>query len=101
MNTNTSKSENLTWRLPLSRLPSFALGVAAGSVAIYAVTDAPAMWATAERVKAEQIEQEDREYCDKFRMPSGSENFAACAADLAEVRRRQRDRTRAEAAGMP
>jgi hypothetical protein len=100
MNTNTSKSENLTWHLQQYRLPSFALGIAVCSVAIYAAIDAPAMWATAERVKAEQIEQEDREYCDKFRMPFGSENFAACAADLAEVRRRERDRTTALEMGL-
>ena len=74
--------------------------MAASALAVYALIYAPEMRRTAERLKAEQIQQEDREYCEKFRMPPGSDNFAACVADLTEIRRRQHERSVADAAGM-
>jgi hypothetical protein len=101
MGTDISKSGNLIWRLPQSWMPGFALGVAATGLAIYAIIEAPAMWRTAERLKAEQIQQEDRAHCEKFRMLPASEDFVACVADLKEIRRLHRDRSLAEAAGMP
>jgi hypothetical protein len=37
MNTDVSKSENSTWRLPQSWMPGIALGVAASALAVYAL----------------------------------------------------------------
>lgn len=80
--------------------PAIVLALAIGSLAVYATVSAPAALRAAERVKAEQIRLEDREYCEKFRMPPGSEAFATCVTDLTELRRRHRDRVVAEAAGV-
>ena len=79
---------------------AIVLAMAVGSLAVYAIVSAPAALRTAERVKAEQIRLEDREYCEKFRMPPGTEAFATCVADLTELRRRHGDRVVAEAAGV-
>jgi hypothetical protein len=79
---------------------TIAFGIAISLLGLYAVVSAPAALRTAERVKAEQIGLEDRDYCEKFRMPPGSETFATCAANLRELRRRHRDRVVAEAAGV-
>ena len=78
---------------------AIVLVLAVSSLALYAIVSAPAALQTAERAKVEQIRMEDREYCEKFRMPPGSEGFATCVADLTELRRRHRDRVGAEAAG--
>lgn len=100
MNADISESGNVMPRPLQSWVPVVALATAVCAVAIYAVLEAPATWRAAERHKAEQIQQEDRAYCDKFRMPPGSENFATCAADLNEIRRRHGDRIAAETAGV-
>ncbi|HKU05193.1 MAG TPA: hypothetical protein VJR30_03920 [Bradyrhizobium sp.] len=85
----------------LSRwIPRLVLG-AAGALAIYAAVAAPEMIRNAERLRAEQIQQEDREYCTRLKMPPGTDSFAACAAELAEIRRIQHERALAYAAGMP
>ena len=101
---NTSSSETAavapgSKSLP-SRIPSilFALAVSAG--AIYAAANGPALWATAQQLKAEQIRQEDRTFCTQFRMPPGSESFPTCVAHLAEIRRLHESRVEAEAAGV-
>ena len=100
MNVDISESENVTARLLKSWVPVTALATAVCAFATYGVVEAPATWRAAERFKAEQIQQEDRTYCEKFRMPPGSESFAACATDLTEIRQRHRDRIAAEAAGV-
>jgi hypothetical protein len=33
------------------------------------------------------IHRKDREHCERFRVQPGSEDFAACVADLTEIRR--------------
>jgi hypothetical protein len=95
MNTNASSSAMLS---PV--FPRLVLGLAA-ALAIYAVVAAPEMIRNAERLRMEQIQQEDRETCTRLKMPPGTDSFASCAADLAEVRRRQHDRAIAYAAGLP
>jgi hypothetical protein len=100
MNADISESGNVMPRPLQSWVPVVALAAAVCALAIYAVVEAPAAWRTAERFKAEQIQQEDRTYCGKFGMPPGSESFAACATDLTEIRRRHGDRIAAEAAGV-
>lgn len=81
-------------------IPRLILGLA-GAVAIYAIVVGPETIRTAERLRAEQIQQENREYCTTLKIPPGTEGFAACAASLAEIRRRQHDRALAHAAGVP
>jgi len=81
-------------------IPRLALGLA-GGLAIYAAVTAPEMLGNAERLRAEQIQQEDRDTCTRLKIPPGTDGFAACAADLKEVRRRQHERSLAHAAGLP
>ena len=85
---------------PMLWIPRLVLGVA-GALAIYATVAGPEMIRNAERLRAEQIQHEDREYCTRLKMPPGTDSFAACAADLKEIRRRQHDRALAYAAGIP
>jgi hypothetical protein len=102
MNANISESGNVT--ADAGRQESWgaviAFGIAIGSLALYAVFSAPAALQAAERATAAQIQQENRTHCEKFQIPPGSERFASCVADLTEIRRRQRDRFIAEAAGI-
>jgi hypothetical protein len=94
MSTDTAATKLPIW------MPRLALGLA-GALAIYAVVAAPEMMREAARLRAEQIVQEDREHCTKQKMPPGTDSFATCAADLAEIRRRQHERALAHAAGIP
>jgi hypothetical protein len=73
---------------------------AVSAFAVWAIVFAPTMWRAAERLKAEQVDQENGIFCEKFRMPPGNESFATCVMYLTEVRRRQGDRIAAEAAGI-
>lgn len=95
-----SKGTNLTAHLPQSGIPGIVLGLAVSALAVYAIVQAPTERRIAERLKAEQIQREDREHCERFRVQPGSEDFAACVADLTEIRRHHRDRSLAEASGM-
>ena len=81
-------------------IPRLILGLA-GALAIYAIVVAPETIRNAERLRTEQIQQEDREYCTRLKMPPGTDGFAVCAAGLAEIRRRQHGRALAHAAGVP
>ena len=102
MNANTLKSKTVAAGAGRQESwgPVIALGIAVGSLALYAVFSAPAMLQAAERAKAAQIQQENRAHCEKFQMSPGSEGFASCVADLTEIRQRQGDRFVAEAAGI-
>jgi hypothetical protein len=102
MNANTLESKTVAAdpRRQESWAPVIALGITVGSLALYAVFSAPAMLQAAERANADQIRQENHAHCEKFQMPPGSEGFASCVTDLTEIRRRQRDRFVAEAAGI-
>jgi hypothetical protein len=79
---------------------SIAFIAAVSAFAIWAIVFAPTMWRAAELLKTEQVDQEDRIFCEKFRMPPSSESFATCVMYLTEVRRRHGDRIAAEAAGI-
>lgn len=61
---------------------------------------APVFWRNTAAARAAVIEQEDREFCERFGMPVGSAAFPACAANLGELRQRHGDRLAAEAAGI-
>ena len=81
-------------------IPRLLLGLA-GVLGVYAALTAPEMIRNAERLRAEQIAQEDREFCTRLKMPPGTDSFAKCSADLTEIRRRQHERALAHAAGLP
>ena len=84
-----------------SRIPSIVFVLAVSACAIYAAAYGPILYSTAQHLKTEQLQQEDRTFCGKFNMPPGSENFQTCVGYLSEVRRLHRDRVAAEAAGLP
>jgi hypothetical protein len=100
MNVNVSASK-LTPRHRLPPwLPLLAIGTAVSALAVYAIVEAPAALRAAELSKLERIRQEDRTYCEAFRMPPGSENFTACVDKLREIRARHGDRLAVQAAGL-
>jgi hypothetical protein len=76
----------------------FAVGVSA--CAVYAAANGPALWSGAQQRKAEQVQQENEMFCERFRMPPGGESFATCVGYLSEIRKLHGDRLAAEAAGV-
>jgi hypothetical protein len=94
MTSNISNARNIaTWA------PAIVFGGILSVFAVHATLYAPTMWAAAERLKAEQIAQEDKLFCERFRMDQTAESFATCSGYLSEMRRRHADRLNAEAAG--
>ena len=84
-----------------SRIPSIVFALAVSACAIYAAANGPTLYSTAQHLKTEQLQQEDKIFCGKFNMPPGSESFRTCVVYLSEVRRLHGDRVTAEAAGIP
>jgi len=83
-----------------SRAPAIAFGAALSALVIHALIYAPTMWRTAERLKAEQIADENAMFCEKFRMPPDSDAFATCVGYLLEIRRLNAERINAETVGI-
>jgi hypothetical protein len=77
-----------------------AFGIAAVAIIYTALITGPARWETMQRLRAQQLAGENRDYCAKLKMPEGTADFATCAMYLNEIRKRQADRSAAEAAGM-
>lgn len=105
MKTDTSSSDSAAVGPSLksfsSRIPSIVFALAVSVCAIYAAANGPILYSTAQHLKTEQLQQEDRIFCGKFNMPPGSESFRTCVVYLSEVRRLHGDRVTAEAAGVP
>jgi hypothetical protein len=99
MKADISESKNAVTVARWPKAPVIVLAATISALAIYAIVSAPVLWRSAERFRAELSQREDQTYCEKFRMPPGSESFAICAADLAEIRRLHGNRLAAEAAG--
>lgn len=83
-----------------SWMPLAALGAMLIAMAAFVALYGPAMRERAERLKAEQIDQENRALCEKLGMPHGSDRFGACAGILLEARRLHEERLAIEAAGI-
>jgi hypothetical protein len=81
--------------MPLALLGAMAIAMAA-SIVLYG----PAMQERAERLKAEQIDRENRALCEKLGIPHGSDRFGACTGTLLEARRLHEERLAIEAAGI-
>jgi hypothetical protein len=60
----------------------------------------PAMRAAAHENVERTIADEDRQFCEKFGMRSGSDAFTACGKELSVVRQKQADRDSAAAQGV-
>ena len=91
-----SRSQSL-----LSRAPAIVFATAVGAFAIFAAANGPSLWSTAARLRTEQLQQENKMLCERFRMPPGSEDFATCVVYLTEIRTLHGNRLAAEAAGVP
>lgn len=85
-----------------------SLGWAAGvayvgtlaAVVIYLIINGPAIRAAIETSKAEQIDQENTVFCQKFGMARGSDAFAACASYLEDIRQRHERRVTRDLVGF-
>jgi hypothetical protein len=86
MKTDTSRRNNETAWLSSqslsSRTPTVVFALAVSVCAVYAAANGPTLWSAAQRLKAEELQREDRMFCEKFHMPPGSESFATCAIYL-------------------
>jgi hypothetical protein len=65
-------------------------------VVIWLTINGPALQQAADRLRAEQIDQENTLYCERLGITSGTDNFDKCAGYLQEIRRRQTDRINAD-----
>jgi hypothetical protein len=85
-------------------LPTIASGLAVAILAawgLHAVFIAgPAMRAAAHESVERAIADENRQFCEKFGMRSGSDAFTACGKELSVVRQKQADRDSAAAQGI-
>ena len=88
---------NLPLRTRVSAL-AVAILVAWGLHAVFIA--GPAMRAAAHESVERSIADEDRQFCEKFGMRSGSDAFAACGRELSIVRQKQADRDSAAAQGI-
>jgi hypothetical protein len=69
-------------------------------VVVYVAINAPAMSEAGKRDRAEQIDQDNTWFCQRFGMARDTNAFAACASALGEVRRRHEERITRELAGF-
>jgi hypothetical protein len=83
-----------------SWMPLAVLGATIVATAGFALLYGPAMRERAERLKAEQIDQENRALCEKLGMPHGGDRFGVCAGILSAARRLHEERLAIEAAGI-
>ena len=85
-------------------LPTLASALAVAVLAawgLYALFIAgPAMRAAAHESVERAIADENRQFCEKFGLRSGSDAFTACGQELSVVRQKQADRDSAAAQGM-
>jgi len=83
-----------------ARLPAIAFAIGVSACAVFAAANGPVLWSAAEQRKAEQVQQENKSFCERFRMPLGGESFPTCVGLLSEIRKLHGDRLAAEAAGV-
>jgi predicted hydrocarbon binding protein len=95
--TDSSGFPNLSLRTIVSAL-AVAILVAWGLHAVFIA--GPAMRAAAHESVERSIADEDRQFCEKFGIRSGSDAFAACGRELSIVRQKQADRDSAAAQGV-
>jgi hypothetical protein len=105
---STSKSAGRHWpavststaKSIVPRVAAAAYVTAIAAVIGYLIVNGPAMRAAAERQEAQQIDLEDRTYCQKLGMNYGTDLFATCATTLAEIRRLHGVRLNEQARGI-
>lgn len=77
---------------------------AAGSFGLalimWAFLNGPRLRALEEQEIASEQESENRDVCERLKMPSGGAAYSACAAELGEVRRQEKQRMERYATGM-
>jgi hypothetical protein len=82
----------LNTRKIVAWIPGAAYLAAVGGMAIYMFVNGPAIQAAVESNKAEQIDQENTQFCQKLGMPRGTDVFATCVSYLTDIRKREAER---------
>jgi phosphotransferase system glucose/maltose/N-acetylglucosamine-specific IIC component len=95
--TNTRGSGNAPLR-SLAYALLVAVLVAFGLHAVFIA--GPVMRAAAHEQVVRAVADEDRQFCERFGMRSGTDAFVACSGELSIVRQRQVDRDNAAAQGI-
>ena len=70
------------------------------ALGLHTLVSAPAIREAAQAELARIIADEDRDVCGQFGLRPGTDAFAACSRELANVRQKQSDRDQAAAAGI-
>ena len=84
-----------------SRIPAIVLALTVSAGAVFATAIGPGVYSTVQRLRTEQIQREDRLFCEKLNMPPGSESFPTCVGHLSQIRGLHAERVAADAAGLP
>src|SRR5215831_14823200 len=68
------------------------LGIAMGLIAIWAILHIPQARETFEQIRAQEISEENRHYCEKWGRKAGTHEYTLCTIDLYEIRANQTKR---------
>ena len=99
--TETRTSTRGSGSAPLRLIAYALLAAVLAAFGLHAVfTAGPAMRAAAHEQVVRAVADEDRQFCERFGMRSGTDAFAACGRELSIVRQRQVDRDNAAAEGI-
>jgi hypothetical protein len=69
-----------------------ALVIAMGLVVIWAIPHIPQAREGFERIRAQEISEENRHYCEKWGRKAGTHEYTLCTIDLYEIRNNQTKR---------
>ena len=83
-----------------SLVPLVIIAAVVGALALHAILYGPAIHERAERLRAEQVDRENRALCGKLGLANGGAQFAACAEVLSEARRLEANWLANELAGI-
>jgi hypothetical protein len=67
-------------------------GIAMGLVAIWAILHIPQARERFERIRAQEISEENSHYCEKWGRKVGTHEYTLCTIDLYEIRQNQTKR---------
>jgi hypothetical protein len=87
-------ADALAWIYDCGNRAAWAVAAASAFLFLYAVVYAfPNARLTALQQEQAAIEQENRTFCEKHRMPFGTREHTVCAEDLMDIRANERQRT--------
>lgn len=93
MRSTTSRGMILVRRIyDLVEEALWAFGIAMGLVTIWAILHIPQARERFEQIRAQEISEENRHYCEKWGRKAGTHEYTLCTIDLYAIRANQTKR---------